>query len=337
MFREPCEARASRGVSPGSSVVAGAEGRAEVPPWTSGRESWVFRAERPDELCGHHADLIGSALAPDELLHYLLYAPIFDAKDGPFRVGGEPGSHAVALTSRRLLVSRDAHAGASRLSLTSIDLETVSCLEIGSALAMGWLVVRYAAAGGAASRPIIFNGHGMEHFRAVVRGYLLGGRAARAPSGTHLGSVMTALDWSRVWDEVPACLRTELQPLVAGDRPLAALRAPERWTLERRGWRRKPVCSSAPGLLVATPLGLLWAVSERRASPGGLAFGVQVTAVRAEGVREAGIGACGDRGALRVLAGDGPHPHQMEVLFDGGDVARAEEIVHLARAWRGLA
>ncbi len=43
--------------------------------WQStGKEPQVFRAEKPEELFGVHADLIAAALTPGERLRYLLYA-----------------------------------------------------------------------------------------------------------------------------------------------------------------------------------------------------------------------------------------------------------------------
>jgi hypothetical protein len=312
-----------RGFSPSAS-----ERLADVPRWTSGRECWVFRAETPDELCGHHPRLIGSALAPREPLHYLLYSPVFDAKDGPFRVGGAPGSHAVGITGSAVLVSRDPHAEELRQSITTIPLDAVSGVEIGCALALGWFVVRYAGPRGPASCPVLFRGQGIEHFRAVVRAYRRRGREERAPSDARLG-------WPKVWQNVPTYIRTELEPLLEEtEQPLAVLRTPERWTEEKRWWSRRPVCASAAGLLVATSHGLLWAASEPRATPDGFSFGVNVTVVRPELVRGAAIGSRESMGVLRLTAGGREAPHDLEVPFDGEDVASAEEIVRLVRAWR---
>lgn len=313
-----------RGFSPSAD-----EPKADVPRWTSGRECWVFRAETPDELCGHHPRLIESALTPGERLLYLLYSPVFDAKDGPFRVAGAPGSHAVGITANAFLVSRDPHAEEPRQSITRVALDAVSSVQIGCALALGWFVVRFA--GPRASCPVLFGGQGMEHFRAVVRAYRRLGRDERALSEARL-------DWPKVWENVPAYIRAELQPLVEEtERPLAVLRTPERWTAEKGWWRERPICASAAGLLVATSHGLLWAASEPRTTPHGLSFGVNVTVVRRERVRGAAIGSRESMGVLRLTAGGSEAPHDLEVPFDGEDVASAEEIVRLARAWRAPA
>ncbi len=42
-------------------------------------------------------------------------------------------------------------------------------------------------------------------------------------------------------------------------------------------------------------------------------------------------------GVLRLKAGGREASHDLEVPFGGDDVASAEEIVHLARAWRAPA
>jgi hypothetical protein len=312
-----------RGFSPSAR-----EPQADVPRWTSGRECWVFRADTPDELCGYHPRLIGSALAPGERLLYLLYSPVFDAKGGPFRVGGAPGSHAVGITAGAFLVSRDPHAEEPRQSITRIALDAVSSVEIGCALALGWFVVRFAGPRGPASCPVLFGGQGMEHFRAVVRAYRRLGPPERVESEARL-------DWPRVWQNVPNYIRAELEPLVEEkERPLAMLRTPERWTAEKRWWRERPVCASAAGLLVATSHGLVWAASEPRTTPAGLSFGVNVTVVHRERVRGAAIGSQESMGVLRLKAGGREASQDLEVPFGGDDVASAEEIVHLARAWR---
>jgi len=315
-----------QGVSPDADV-----GRS--PRWTSGRECWVFRAETPDELCGHHPELIGPALAPREALQYLLYSPIFDATDGPFHVGGTPGSHSVALTSRRLLISRDPHTETGRRWVHSIDLGSVSSMEIGSALALAWFVVHFVGPAGPAACSVLFSANGLDHFRAVVRGYLAQGRPPHPPEAS-------SLDWSSTWSEAPAFLRSELAPLARETPPpLAALPTPERWSAGGRSGRGRTACLSAAGVLAATPLGLLWAASEARTRPDGLSFGVNVTAVRRDRVADASVSTRPVHGTalpvLLVKAGEAPDATELVVPFGEHDRGSAETIVHLASAWRG--
>jgi hypothetical protein len=300
-----------------------------VPRWTSGRECSVFRAGSPDELCGFHPALVRSALPPDETLHYLLYSPLVEGTEGPFHVGGTAGSHSVGLTSRRLVVSHDPHAEGRPRSVTTIDLDSVSCLELGSALLFGWLVVRRGGRRGPSRHTVTFNARGMDPFRALVRTYW--GLALERGAGSE-----AALAGEDVWDGVPAFLRSEVEPLLEPrERPLAVLRSPERWTSEKGQWRTGPACVSATGLLIATPSGILRAASEPPRRPGDLAFGVNVTIVRAGRLAEATIEARDDLGALRLVAGEGRGSHEVEVLFDAGDAGEAEEIRRVVRAWRG--
>ena len=244
-------------------------------------------------------------------------------------MGGARGSHAVGITPRRLLVSRDPHGGVTRQSVIRVDLAAISTIEIGCALALGWFVVRFPQPQGPGSCSVLFNGQGMPHFQAVVRAYRGLGHAE--PVGEDAGPV-----WSRVWEGVPVFLRTELAPLVdESDPPLAVLHTRERWKSEKRWWRTRPVCTSAASVLIATSRGLLWAASEPRARPDLSSFGVNVTVVRPDRVLDAAIGARGSLPVLRLRAGDRLHPCEMEVPFDGEDVASAEDIVRLTRTWRG--
>jgi len=302
------------------------------PLWTSGRECWVFRADRPDQLCGHHARLIASALAPGESLRYLLYSPLFDASDGPFAVGGRPGSHAVAITPERLLVSRDPHSDAESRSVSSIDLAAISTLEIGCALALGWFVVRFGDPQAEGSRTVLFGNLGARHFREIVNIYR---RSRSAPAERAAGT-----QWSQVWAGVPPYLLSELEPLIEPDeRPLAVLHSPERWTRRKRLFRHRPVCVAPAGLLLVTSLGVLWAVSEPRLTPDLVSFGVNVTVARWDQVLDAGIGTRvvheAAMGVLRFLVGARRAPLELEVPFDAREVHAAEDIVQLVAAWRG--
>ena len=315
-----------RGFSPSAGTLEG-----NAPRWTSGRECWVFRAGAPDELFGHHPRLIASALDPGERLRYLLYSPVFDARDGPFRVGGAPCSHAVGITAKAVLVSRDPHTAEPRQTITRVDLDDIAFVEIGCALVLGWFVVRYTEGPSARSCPVLFRSQGMSQFREIVRAYLQLGRSGR---GRRVGR----LDWPAVWEGVPVYVRSEIEPLFEeAESPLAALRTPERWTAVKRWWRERTTCACAPGLLVATSHGLLWAASEPRPKPDGVSFGVNVTVVRPGRLRNATIASRESLGVLRLQVGGGAASYEIEVPFDPVDVASAEEVVRLARTWRGLA
>ena len=299
----------------------------QAPRWTSGRECWVFRADSPEQLCGHHPNLIRCTGLAEEAFEYLLYSPLCEGMDGPFHVAAGAGSHAVGITRTQIVVSRDPHADGLRRSVTRVPLEDVTHLEIGCALLAGWLVIHVRGSEGAESHVVPFRSQGMRHFRAVVRAFRVGSLRPGPNPGPER-------EWTEVWAGVPAYLRSELEPLLEeGERPLAILRSPERWTGERRLWRSRSRCDSAPGLLVATRGGLLWAASEPRTRPEGLAFGVNVTVARAERVAWAAIGEAGGLGVLRLQVGPGPSAHELEVRFEGQDVVAAEDFVQLVHHW----
>jgi len=65
---------------------------------SSGKEPYVFRADKPDDLLGVHVDLMEKTLRRDEGLLYLLYSPICQERKGPFGLYATPGSHGVAVT-----------------------------------------------------------------------------------------------------------------------------------------------------------------------------------------------------------------------------------------------
>src|SRR5437667_6696230 len=112
--------------------------------WQStGREPGVFRAERPEELFGVHADLIAAALTPGERLRYLLYAPIWDGGEAPFGIWSHPASHAVAVTEHRFLLSEDRHTKGIIPSVRAIPFDQVLYVELGRALLLGWFAIRF--------------------------------------------------------------------------------------------------------------------------------------------------------------------------------------------------
>jgi hypothetical protein len=96
---------------PPPKEIRNSQGKSQGAPEykSSGREPYVFRVEKPEDLRGLHicvhADLMERALRCDEELLYLLYSPIFEAKKAPFGLQASPASHAVAVTKRRFIIS----------------------------------------------------------------------------------------------------------------------------------------------------------------------------------------------------------------------------------------
>jgi len=56
---------------------------------SKGREPYVFRAARPEELPGGHADLMASALSSTEQARYMLYSPMLNEQRSMFHEWSE--------------------------------------------------------------------------------------------------------------------------------------------------------------------------------------------------------------------------------------------------------
>jgi len=246
---------------------------------SSGRESWIYRADGPDELRGRHADLLGAALGPDEPLHYLLYAPIFDGVGGPFDIRAMPASHAVAVAHDRLIITADAHRKSLPADVRSIPFVQMLSVELGAALLLGWLRVCYVDAGQVTSTVVTFSTTGSQHFEAVVRAY----RRLAARETAQDESPIASAD---LWRSTTPYLRTATEPLLLDDEPvLHAVNWRESWQSRRRGWSRVRSSASTPGLLLLTRQGLLWASSEPRVRPDMLSYGVNVMSVNWQALR----------------------------------------------------
>ena len=262
---------------------------------SSGRESWIYRADGPNDLRGRHGDLLESVLGPDEPLHYLLYAPIFDGVGGPFDIRAMPASHAVAVAHDRLIITADAHRQGVPADLHAIPFEQILSVELGAALLLGWLRVCYVDAGQVTSTVVTFSTTGSHHFEAVVRAY----RALTARQTTQEGGAMSSAD---VWRSTPPYLRSAIEPLLLDDEfVIGTVQGRETWRSHKRGWSTIRSCPSTPGLLLLSRVGLLWASSEPRMRPDMLSYGVDVTSIDWTALRRASVEYAEDRGvAVRV-------------------------------------
>lgn len=239
-----------------------------TPRFTSGREPWVFRALSPENLCGYHPELISEALGEDEPVHYMIYSPLFEAAGGRFGARGPCGSHAVVVTSDRLLISRDPHHAGVPRSLRAIPFELVRWIELGQALALGWLVVWFVADSRLQSETVFFASSGIHHFQAAVRVFRRRGPEPASP--------VPYPDWEDAFPGTPPFLRHGLEPLaLEGERPVMAFQSRERWAAERKSRRSRCVCPA--GVCVLSERALLWLESERPSRPGELVFGVNAT------------------------------------------------------------
>jgi len=152
---------------------------------SSGKEPYVFKVDNPRHL----ADLIGTTLYPEESLLYLLYSPIwesekrvFDFKTAPASLWeGErallgahiyPASHALAVTDRRFIISEDRHIKGITPTVQVIPFQKVICVDLGSALILGWLGIRFVEKDRISSTGLLFTtSTGRHHFHAAVREY----------------------------------------------------------------------------------------------------------------------------------------------------------------------
>lgn len=248
------------------------------PRFTSGREAWVFRAHTPDQLCGYHPDLIGEALERGEVLRYLLYSPLRETESAVCGVRAAPGSHALAVTDRRLVLSRDPHRYDGQRSVCAIPFEAVLSIELGEALTLGWLVLRFAGEGVLMTESAAFHASGIAHFRAALRAFRMA-----SPGMAHSFAEPSPLP---VLPRMPAYLRSELEPLLLpGERPCLAIESQETWVTA--GTRRTRRCVSPSLAFMVTDRAVLWAENERPLRPKTLAFGVSVACVDRRRVTEA--------------------------------------------------
>jgi hypothetical protein len=245
----------------------------------SGRESWVFRARAVEELCGFHTDLIAAILRPDEQVRYLLYSPLREAEGGPFGIAGGSGSHALVVTDDRIIVSRDPHHSGSNRTVRGVPFGHVFAIELGEALTLGWLVLRFAFEGRMASETIFFQSSGMELFRTAVR--------LIRRYGTITASVDThAAKWKPLLAQTPSYLQSQLVPLLLEDeQPERVVHSGEQWV----GRGRSARCVLPHGVYGVTDRALLITESERPDRPGALVFAVKIVSIPRQVIRGARI------------------------------------------------
>lgn len=262
----------------------------------SGHESWVFRADTLEQLCGFHTELVGQVLSSSDALEYLLYSPLREASAGPFGLAGGSGSHALAVTRDRFIISRDPHQPQLPRSVREVPFASIVTVEVGEALTLGWFVVRFAAAGRLASETVFFQSSGINLFRDAVRVWRRNGVSVAAHD-------LSSSDRRGIWDHVPAYLRTQVEPLILeGEDPQAVLTMDETWSPATA--HRLPTCLSAVALCIASNRGCLLVQSERPPRPGILVFAVNVTCVDRQAVRN-----------IRIACDDS-HPDLLTLVFE---------------------
>jgi len=248
-----------------------------------GRESYVFQANKPEGLLGVHADLIEEALRPDEGLLYLLYAPIWPEKKGPFGLHATPASHAVAVTEYRFIISEDRHMEGISPAVHSIPFDEVFYVELGNALLLGWFSIEFIVDEKPSCATLFFPATtGMKHFGIAVREY----RSMTGP--THDQLPADAIDWPDIWQHTPKTEVDHLRPLILREElPFNILRSSERWILRKRRWKSIPVYLSTNGILVSTNFGFIHATDEPCIRPEIFSFGVKASCIPYDALKSA--------------------------------------------------
>jgi Rhodopirellula transposase DDE domain len=212
-----------------------------------------LRGRRPAPAAGRARRPDPPSPAPDEPLLALVYFPIWDAPATPFGDAAEPGSHALAVTARRFLLSHNSHRRASTPTVVNIPFESVLAVEWGSSLLSGWATLRHAAAAGTAATTRMYRSTGGRHHLAAAL------RAYRQTFPSQEPATPATVPWDTVRAAAPPALVAEMAPLLLdGESARSLLQSRELWQ-PGRGLRRRPVCRSHQGLLAATDRGLLLA------------------------------------------------------------------------------
>ena len=228
----------------------------------------MFRAHALEELCGYHPDLMGQVLSAGEPIEYLLYSPLREVDTGPFGLKGPTGSHALAVTRDRFIVSRDPHQPRRPRAVCEVPFASILTVELGEALTLGWFVVRFAVAGHLASETVFFQSSGIDHFRGAVRAW----RTKAIPTA---GRDSCTEAWDAICAQSPPYVCNQLAPLILeGERPQAVLHVDETW-YPAAG--HQTTCASAAGVCAVTDHALLLVQSERPYQPDALVFAVNAT------------------------------------------------------------
>jgi hypothetical protein len=279
-----------------------------------GRELHVFKADSPEGLLGVHTDLIASSLKPEERIHYLLYAPIREAGNAPFGIHAETASHALAVTDHRFLISKDRHIDKVTPTVQDIPFSQVICVEIGSALLLGWLAIHFIENGQLSCASLFYTARGSHHFERAIHAF----RQLYGKTNNHWPA--ESIPWTEVWEQTPKPQTEILKSIILEEeKPAYLFHSTETWGTEKR--RRKQVCLATEGLLLITDWGVLHAVDERPISPHILSYGVNVYCIppgvlySASYLEKEEHGLC--RHILRLQAGKPPAIMNIDIPFDG--------------------
>jgi len=293
---------------------------------SSGREPYVFQANKPEGLLGVHADLMEEALRPDEGLLYLLYAPIWPEKEGPFGLHANLASHAVAVTKHRFIISEDRHMEEIAPAVQSIPFVQILYVQVGIALSLGWFSIEFIANHKPSCTTLFFTATGIEHFETLIRQY-------RRMTVANYDRFSKKIDWVDVWHRTPMTQVDRLKSLLIKEElPFNTLRSSEAWVLRRRRWKNTPVYLSTNGILVSTNFGLIHATDEPCIRPEIFSFGVNVSCFAFDALKSAQLVKKRIYGKLlpflRLEIAHGQVSLDFDIPFDESNLKDAEDLVY---------
>lgn len=225
---------------------------------------------------GVHAELIAKALIPDEGLRYLLYAPIFEADVKPFGIDAKPGSHAIAVTEHRFVISRNPHARVAAPTIQSIPFTHVLAIDFGRALLLGWLAIHFVEHETLLYAALFYPSTGIHHCEAAIHKY-----RESSPVASYSEPLRRDTHWPGIWEHTPAYQLDLIRSvIVEGERPVGVFRSSEKWKVEKK--RRKNMCLATDGTFLITNYGYIHALDETPVRPGILTFGVNIRCIPRE-------------------------------------------------------
>jgi hypothetical protein len=297
-----------------------------------GNKPSVFHAQRPSDLPGVHADLISKTLCHDEELLYLLSSSIVAGEKGLLGSCVTSGSHSVALTKHRFIISQDRHIEGIAPTVQSIPFRQVLYLELGSALFVGWFSIEFVGDGRPSSAKLFFPAAtGMKYFGMALQKY----RSINGPAYDLLP--VQPMEWAEIWRRTPKTVVDHLKPLIPGEElPFIMLRCSEQWILRKRQRKGVPAYLSTNGVLVSTNFGLIHATEEPFTKPETFNFGINACCIAFDGLKSAQLLEKSMHGKtlrfLRLKIARGDVAIDFDIPFDPSSQTDAENLVHfLAR------
>ncbi len=267
---------------------------------SSGNEPNVLKVDEPRQLLGAHAGLIEGALERGEKVLYLIYSPLWESESaflglkqftGPhwenkreiLELSVYPASHALAVTERRFIISRDRHLEGIPPTVQSIPYDRVVSVRLGNALLLGWFSIQYEEKEKLASTALLYAAStGKSHFHLAIREYRKRWNPINAPR------MLPTRLWAEVWLKASTLQMERLQVLQReAEYPSFLIHSSETWGTVKKFWRQVPVCTKTKSLLVGTNFGFFYAVDEPPQKPGMSKLGVEVCCLPPEAIKSA--------------------------------------------------